>query len=72
MTKVQVTKYATIEEMKNDNNLIVGEVVEIIGYYMIDDGAVHKRIISTSNDGTGVLLNNSLWPHSVFSPKSYH
>lgn len=66
MATIQVTKYATIEEMKNDNNLIVGEVVEVIGYYMINDGATHKRIISISSDGTGVLLNNSLWANLIY------
>lgn len=65
MAIIQVTKYATIEEMKNDNNLIVGEVVEILGYYRVNDGATHKRIISSNDDGTGVLLSNLLWANLI-------
>lgn len=51
---------ANIEILKNVNAK-VDEVYEVLGYYKFDDGATHKRIISNTDDGSGVQLNNGLW-----------
>ena len=53
-----------IEELKM-SDFPVGKVVEVLGYYKAGDGADHKRIISTSDDGSGVQLNNGLWANIV-------
>ena len=53
-----------IEELKM-SDFPVGKVVEVLGYYKTGDGADHKRIISTSDDGSGVQLNNELWANIV-------
>lgn len=60
----KVDKANTIEELKSQN-LKVGDVIEVLGYYKAGDGADHKRIISTSDDGSGVQLNNGLWANIV-------
>ena len=49
-----------IEELKM-SDFPVGKVVEVLGYYKAGDGADHKRIISASDDGSGVQLSNNLW-----------
>ena len=49
----------TIEEMKK-LALKVGDVVEVLGYYTAGDGIGHKRIISDTDDGTGIKLSNGL------------
>lgn len=54
----------TIEDLKR-LNLKVGDVVEVLGYYTKGDGADHKRKIENSDDGSGVLLNNSLYANIV-------
>ena len=53
-----------IEELKI-SDFPVGKVVEVLGYYKAGDGADHKRIISATNDGSGVQLNNGLWANIV-------
>lgn len=54
----------TIEEMQR-LALKVGDVVEVLGYYQAGDGANHKRKVESSDDGSGVLLNNGLWSNIV-------
>lgn len=49
-----------IEELKM-SDFPVGKVVEVLGYYKAGDGADHKRIISSADDGSGVQLSNGLW-----------
>lgn len=46
-------------------NAKLNEVYEVLGYYKFNDGATHKRVISDSDDGSGVLLNNGLWANIV-------
>ena len=53
-----------IEELKM-SDFPVGKVVEVLGYYKVGDGADHKRIISSTDDGSGVQLNNGLWANIV-------
>ena len=49
-----------IEELKM-SDFSVGKVVEVLGYYKAGDGADHKRIISATDDGSGLQLSNNLW-----------
>lgn len=54
----------TIEEMQK-LALKVGDVVEVLGYYQAGDGAGHKRVIASEDDGSGVQLANGLWANIV-------
>lgn len=54
----------TIEEMQR-LALKVGDVVEVLGYYTAGDGAGHKRKIESSDDGSGILLNNGLYANII-------
>lgn len=54
----------TIEEMKK-LALKVGDVVEVLGYYTAGDGAGHKRIIKSDDDGSGVQISNGKWANIV-------
>lgn len=51
-------KYDTIEDMRNDVALKIGDVVELNGYYKAGDGADHKRKIEAQDDGSGVMIKN--------------
>lgn len=51
-------KYDTIEDMRNDVALKIGDVVELNGYYEASDGADHKRKIEAQDDGSGVMIKN--------------
>lgn len=51
-------KYDTIEDMRNDVALKIGDVVELNGYYEAGDGADHKRKIEAQDDGSGVMIKN--------------
>lgn len=51
----------TIAEMIATKHLAEGDIVRLNGYYSAGDGANHIRIISKTNDGSGVLLNNGLY-----------
>ena len=53
-----------IEELKM-YDFPVGKVIEVLGYYKAGDGADHKRIISSTDDGSGVQLSNNLWANIV-------
>lgn len=54
----------TIADLKG-LDLKVGDVVEVLGYYAKGDGADHKRKIESSDDGSGVLLNNGKYANIV-------
>lgn len=48
--------FDTMEDLKtNAGSLPVGTVVEVLGYNAVADGAGHKRIISATDDGSGVI-----------------
>lgn len=53
-----------IEELKM-SDFPVDKVVEVLGYYKAGDGADHKRIISSTDDGSGVQLSNGKWANIV-------
>lgn len=57
-------KVNTIAVLKA-TDLKVGEVVEVLGYYTKSDGATHKRVIASDDDGSGVQLSNGLWANIV-------
>lgn len=46
----------------------VGSIITVQNYYA-NDGATHKRIISNTDDGSGVQLNNGLWANIIHSGK---
>ncbi len=57
----KLKSYNTIEDMKSDRKLKVGQVVNLLGYYKQGDGAGHQRKIENEDDGSGVQLANGLW-----------
>lgn len=59
----------TIEEMQK-LALKVGDIVEVLGYYQAGDGAGHKRVIASEDDGSGVQLDNQLWANIVKTEKT--
>ena len=62
--RVKAVQFPNIESLKL-KNLRVGDIVEVLGYYEVGDGAGHKRIIANEDDGSGVQLNNKLWANIV-------
>lgn len=54
-----------IDKLKKMRFLKVGDIVELAGYYQDNDGASHKRIISDTDDGSGVQLDNELWANII-------
>lgn len=65
LKKKSDSKVDTIEQLKSMRFLKLGEVVEVLGYYTKSDGANHKRVIVSSDDGSGVQLANGLWANIV-------
>ena len=63
--KNKLTQIPTIAELQSRKNLKVGDIVEVLGYYTAGDGAGHKRIISDTDDGTGIKLSNGLYANLV-------
>ncbi|MEG0301229.1 hypothetical protein [Cetobacterium sp.] len=58
-------KVNTIEDLKNSKKYKVRDVVEVLGYYSAGDGADHTRIISKTDNGSGVRLANGLYANLV-------
>ena len=63
--------FDTIARLQKSFWLREGQVVEVLGYYEAGDGAGHKRIIASEDDGSGVQLNNGLWANIVKSDIYY-
>ncbi|MGL5798411.1 MAG: hypothetical protein ACRCYT_09430 [Cetobacterium sp.] len=55
----------TIADMIATKHLAEGDIVRLNGYYSAGDGANHIRIISKTNDGSGILLANGLYANIV-------
>ncbi|MEG1286966.1 MAG: hypothetical protein RSD13_02800 [Clostridium sp.] len=55
----------TIAEMIATKHLAEGDIVRLNGYYSAGDGANHIRIISKTNDRSGILLANGLYANIV-------
>ncbi|MGL5714025.1 MAG: hypothetical protein ACRCX2_13470 [Paraclostridium sp.] len=47
------------------NKYVIGDIVDLNGYYIAGDGAHHKRKIEGADDGSGVQLANGLWANIV-------
>ena len=62
--RIKAVQFPNVESLKL-KNLKVGDIVEVLGYYTAGDGAGHKRIISDTDDGSGVQLNNKLWANII-------
>lgn len=45
------------------------EVYEVLGYYAYNDGATHKRVISSTDDGSGILLDNGKFANIIHDGK---
>ena len=58
--RIKAVQFPNIESLKL-KNLKVGDIVEVLGYYSTGDGAEHKRIIASEDDGSGVQLKNGLY-----------
>lgn len=56
----------TIEDLKS-LPFAVGDIVNVAGYYDVFDGSQHYRVISDTDDGTGVQLNNGLWANIIIN-----
>lgn len=65
IAKNKLWKADTIEDLKNMIFLTAGDIVEVLGYYQADDGAMHKRLIDQADDGSGILLDNGLYANIV-------
>ncbi|MGL5051036.1 MAG: hypothetical protein ACRC6E_10490 [Fusobacteriaceae bacterium] len=52
-------------EVLKASSYIVGDVVQVLGYYEKGDGAHHLRKISDADDGSGELLANGLFANVV-------
>lgn len=55
----------TIESLKSNAKYKIGDIVEVLGYYVKGDGANHKRIISSADDGTAVILTSGLFANVI-------
>lgn len=63
--RVKAVQFPTIADLQSRKNLKVGDIVEVLGYYKAGDGAGHKKIITSDDDGSGVQLSNKLWANIV-------
>lgn len=54
----------TVVELKK-LNLSKGDIVKVLGYYSNYDGAEHKRIISDTDNGSGIKLDNGLYGNVI-------
>lgn len=55
----------TIDTLKNNSKYKIGDIVEVLGYYSKGDGANHKRIIASIDNGSGVPLIGGLFANVV-------
>ncbi|MGL5709252.1 MAG: hypothetical protein ACRCX2_18160 [Paraclostridium sp.] len=57
----------TIDDLVQSSAYKLGDVIQVLGYYKKGDGAQHYRVLSTTDDGSGVLLANGLYANIVGS-----
>lgn len=57
----------TIDSLKNSGKYRIGDVVEVLGYYTKGDGANHKRVIASIDDGSGVPLTSGVFANIIHS-----
>lgn len=53
--------YDTMANLVADLTTEDGDIVDLLGFYSKGDGSYHKRKVSSSDDGTGILLDNALY-----------
>jgi len=60
------TKYTfdTMAQAQSSSWLVAEDVVEVLGYYTKGDGAGHKRIVSATDDGSGITVGG-LWANYI-------
>ena len=57
--------YNTVAEMQADSaNITTGMTIQLLGYYIKNDGAGHMRKIESSDDGSGIAVGG-LWANIV-------
>ncbi len=59
--KGDTTEHDDVADMIADTSLSVNDIVDLAGYYASSDGGAHRRFISTTDSGTGIELDNSLF-----------
>lgn len=60
----------TIADLLALTNLSVGTVIKVNGYYAANDGGAHYRIVSNTDNGTGIAYQN-LYLNIVYSNELY-
>lgn len=68
--KSVVLKASNIEELKN-MPLEVGDTIEVQGNLEPGDGNLHRRIISSKNDGSGIQLLNGFYANILKGSSSF-
>lgn len=63
VTQFRTNTIATLQE----SSFNIGDFISVGGYYNVGDGANHFRVISDSDDGSGVQIANGLWANIVHS-----
>lgn len=53
-----VASVDTISDLLSLNNLSLNTVIKVTGYYTATDGATHYRIVSNTDNGSGIAYNN--------------
>ena len=56
----KVRVYDTMALAQADTNLVVGDVIETLGYHQKNDGGGHGRKVSSTDNGTGIPYNG-MW-----------
>lgn len=57
--------FDTVADAQAYNGFVVGDRVQVLGYYSKNDGAGHMRKIESSDDGSGINLGNGLWANYI-------
>ena len=61
IVKGDTTTHDDVADMVADTSLAVNDIVDLNGYYSSGDGGAHRRVIASTNSGTGIALNNGLY-----------
>ena len=69
--KTKKNEIDNIEKLES-RNFNVGDIVYIGGYATVGDGGDHKRIISDTDDGSGIELDNGLFANIVLENNVYN
>lgn len=69
VTKKDKYDFNSIAEMQAAGYLVLGDRIKLWGYYSLNDGLYHTRVVNDTDDGTGILLNNGLYANIIFENK---